>query len=143
MNQERELLSIRMVIIPLPAAFRVRSTAEQFPTLDIYETSMQLLGNKLPFSEISDLELAEGGGIRFNARGRTYHYAAISSTSKEIPSEDLTEKLFNLLSALQQGGVTAAEEPLAELKRTRRAMTKSMLVTAVVMISRCIGCRLR
>ena len=137
MKQEIQLLSIRMVISPLPAAFRVRSTPEQFPTFVVYESGIRMLGDTLPFAEVVNLELTEGGAIRFTARGRTYQYAAISSTSKETPDEDQTERLFRVLVALKAGGLAAAQEPLTEFKQATKANTKSMLVTAILLIVLC------
>ncbi|MFA5206778.1 MAG: hypothetical protein WC708_20450 [Lentisphaeria bacterium] len=137
MNTERPLLTIRMVVVPLPAAFRVRSTAEQFPTLEVRERSIRLLGQTLTFTDLEQLELTEEGGIRFAVKGHTFHYAAISGTSKETPDKQVTTCLFEVLSVLRQGGFEAAQAPLAALRQLRKANTKAMLVTAAILIVVC------
>jgi hypothetical protein len=141
MSAEKKLLSIRMVILPLPPAFRVRSTANQFPTLDVYENSIRILGKKLPFSEIINLELTSGplenGGIRFSTTETTYHYAVISNQSKEIPDFHLTKALFQLLIALKSGDSEKIPITLTELKTYRKIMTKGTIIMAIIIIAIC------
>lgn len=72
---EITLLSVRMVISPSPAVFRVGSIPEQFPMLVVYESGIRLLGDTLPFTEVPCLELAEDCAIRFMARGCSKQYA--------------------------------------------------------------------
>lgn len=105
--------------------------------MTIYQTGVQLLGRRIPFSDITELELTEDVGIRFNALGRTYHYAAISGASKETPDEHQTGRLFNLLIALKQGGILAAQAPLEEFISVRRATTRSTVIAAIIMVIIC------
>lgn len=103
----------------------------------VYESGIRLLVDRLPFAEIENLELTEDWAIRFSARGRTYQYAAISTTSKETPDENQTERLFHVLIALKSGGLAAAEGPLKEFRQASKANTKSMLVMAGLLVVLC------
>ena len=134
MNDLVPILSVRMVINPPPAALRLRSTREQFPTFTLYETRICLLGIALPYAEIESLEMTPEGAISLKGRGRAYQYCVIGQESKEYADTEQTERLFRVLVALKSGGMASAREPLAEFQKTGRAKAKSMWIVAAIVI---------
>lgn len=129
MSEQKLLLRQRMVVMPLPPDFRVRSHSWQFPTLEVYTESLRLLGKVLPLPLLENLRLDQGA-IRFTVDDKDYWYWAQDYETKEKPSPEITEKLFNLLAVLKERRYDLVDPALAQLKSAKRTRLLVTMLTA-------------